>query len=135
MQIKFHHVGIVVRSIDEQLSYYQGHFGLTLVRPKTFDPLQDVHVAFLQSGESTVLLELIEPASENSPVVNALNRGGGLNHLCYSVSSLDTAIDHFIGQGSLLVQPPTPAVAFGGRRIAFLYTALRELVELVEEKA
>ena len=128
------HVGIVVRSIEEQLLYYQEHFGLTPFLPNTHDPLQDVYVAFLQSEDSMVLLELIEPASEASPVANALERGGGLNHLCYSVPNLDTAIDHLVDKGAILVQPPTPAIAFGGRRIAFVYTKLRELVELVEEE-
>jgi methylmalonyl-CoA/ethylmalonyl-CoA epimerase len=32
----------------------------------------------------------------------------------------------------LLLGDPVPAVAFGGRRIAWLYTPTRQLVELLE---
>jgi methylmalonyl-CoA/ethylmalonyl-CoA epimerase len=32
----------------------------------------------------------------------------------------------------MIVSPPVPAVAFGGRRIAWIYTRSRQLFELVE---
>ncbi len=131
--MKLHHVGIVVPSIDDRLRSYQELYRLALVRPKTHDPLQDVYVAFLQSEDTKTLLELIEPASSASPVIGALKRGGGLNHLCYSVPNLKLALEDLVAKGSVIVRPATPAVAFNGRHIAFVYTRLRELVELVEE--
>lgn len=131
--MRLHHIGIVVPSIDQQLDYYRANFGMTLSLPKTFDPLQDVHVAFLQSIGTPVMLELIEPVGASSPVANALRRGGGLNHLCYAVPAIEKNISEMIDRGAMLVKPLTPATAFDGRRIAFLYTKNRELIELVEE--
>jgi len=129
-----HHIGVVVRSIDEQLDYYRENFGLKPVLAKILDPLQDVYVAFLQNEGSTVLLELVEPASQASPAAQAMQRGGGLNHLCYTVHSIEQSIHHLLERGAILVRPMTPAVAFDGRQIAFLYTKAHELIELVEEK-
>lgn len=130
-----HHIGIVVRSIDERLDYYRENFGTKLVLTKILDSLQDVYVAFLQSEGSTVLLELVEPASASSPAAQAMQRGGGLNHLCYAVHSIEEAIAEMLKRGAILVKPMTPAVAFNGRRIAFLYTKAHELIELVEVEA
>lgn len=130
-----HHIGIVVRSIDERLDYYHENFGAKPVLTKILDPLQDVYVAFLQNEGSTVLLELVEPASPSSPASQAVQRGGGLNHLCYAVDSIEQTIGEMQKRGAILVKPMTPAVAFNGRRIAFLYTKAHELIELVEEEA
>ena len=34
----------------------------------------------------------------------------------------------------VLISPPAPAVAFDGRRIAWVYTPTRQLIELLEEE-
>ena len=134
-KLYLHHIGIVVRSIDERFEYYHENFGAKPVLAKILDPLQDVYVAFLQNEGSNVLLELVEPASQASPAAQALQRGGGLNHLCYAVHSIEQAIAEMLKRGAILVKPMTPAVAFNGRRIAFLYTKAHELIELVEAEA
>ncbi len=133
MDLRLHHVGIVVGSIDEAQSYYEDQFGMSLLLGKTHDPAQDVYVAFLQSETAASYIELIEPASPKSPVTKALERGGGLNHLCYAVKDLDAAIKFFTGCRAIVIRRPVPAVAFANRRIAFLYTSARELIELVED--
>ncbi|NUM72950.1 VOC family protein [candidate division KSB1 bacterium] len=135
VNLHLHHIGIVVRSIDERLDYYRENFGIKPVLAKILDPLQDVYVAFLQNDGSTVSLELVEPASPSSPAAQAMQRGGGLNHLCYAVHSIEQAIAEMLKRGAIIVKPTTPAVAFNGRRIAFLYTKAHELIELVEEEA
>ena len=77
-------------------------------------------------------LELIHPLSENSPVAPALKRGGGLNHICYRVEDLESSIQAMVANGAKVVREPLPAVAFDGRRVTFLYTRERELIEFVE---
>jgi methylmalonyl-CoA/ethylmalonyl-CoA epimerase len=97
------------------------------------DPNQDVRVTFLKSRiPGDPLFELVEPASEKSPVHSFLKRGGGLNHVCYVVQSLDQHLDQCRSQGALVVRPPLPAAAFGGRRIAWIYTRQRLLIEYLE---
>jgi methylmalonyl-CoA/ethylmalonyl-CoA epimerase len=127
------HVGIVVGSLERAAAYYSSAFGLRLVRERIVDPLQDVELQFLEDDGGT-RLELIHPLSENSPVARALKQGGGLNHICYRVEDLESSIQAMVANGAKVVREPLPAVAFDGRRVTFLYTRERELIEFVEAR-
>lgn len=108
--------------------------GFDLCAPPVTDPLQKVKVAFIETN-TDVSIELIEPNGEDSPVKRFLAEGGGLNHLCYTVSDLDATIEHLRSKGCILVSEPKQAAAFEGRRIAFLYTREHQLIELLEEES
>jgi methylmalonyl-CoA/ethylmalonyl-CoA epimerase len=125
------HIGIVVRSLDVSSTYYERHFGLRPVGGRIVDALQDVELQFLED-DAGARLELIRPLSVDSPVARALTHGGGLNHICYQVPDLDSSVQSLLATDAKLVRAPQPAVAFNGRRVAFLYTRQRELVEFVE---
>jgi methylmalonyl-CoA/ethylmalonyl-CoA epimerase len=60
--------------------------------------------------------------------------GGGAYHLCFETSDIDQALVHAKNNGCMIVSPPVPAVAFGGRRIAWIFTRSRQLFELVESE-
>ena len=74
----------------------------------------------------------MEPAGDTSPLHRFLNRGGGLHHICYEVDSLDDQLCESRAEKCLVVKNPLPAVAFGGRRIAWVYTPEKLLVEYLE---
>jgi len=59
-------------------------------------------------------------------------KGGGLHHFCYETTDLKAEVKAFLSRGALLTRPPAPAVAFGGRRIAWVLTREKLLVELLE---
>lgn len=125
------HVGIVVGSLEGAAAYYASHFGLREVGGRIVDPLQDVELQFLED-DAGARLELICPLSADSPSARALKTGGGLNHICYRVADLDASVKTLVAHDAKLVREALPAVAFGGRRVAFLYTRQRELIEFVE---
>lgn len=101
-----------------------------------FDPLQKVNVTFMDSAEPCQpQIELVAPVGEDSPVRSFLARGGGLHHLCYEVQHLESQLEVSCSQGGKLVRPPTPAVAFDGRRIAWIYSKERLLIEYLEAKS
>jgi methylmalonyl-CoA/ethylmalonyl-CoA epimerase len=77
-------------------------------------------------------LELVEPADEKSPVIAFLKRGGGLNHLCYQVASVQTELDKCWSIGGVVAKEALPAVAFRGRLIGWVYTADGLLIEYLE---
>jgi methylmalonyl-CoA/ethylmalonyl-CoA epimerase len=56
-----------------------------------------------------------------------------MRHVCYVAKDLDRELVRLRTQGALLVRRALPAVAFQGRRIAWVYTRQRLLVELLEE--
>jgi methylmalonyl-CoA/ethylmalonyl-CoA epimerase len=129
-QGSFHHVGFVVASIDAAIQGVAKSVDAEWDGEITHDPLQYVRVAFLRPKHAAdPLVELVEPAGEKSPVLAFLQRGGGLHHLCYEVDQLDRQLETSRAGGGLVVRPPLPAVAFGGRRIAWLYTKEKLLIE------
>lgn len=77
-------------------------------------------------------IELVEPAAEKSPVTAFLARGGGLHHVCYEVDDLEGHIRFMREQRAAVLRAPQPAVAFQGRRIAWVLTREKLLVELLE---
>jgi methylmalonyl-CoA/ethylmalonyl-CoA epimerase len=53
--------------------------------------------------------------------------------VCYEVADLEEQLVEFRSRSALIVKRPKPAVAFGGRRIAWLITSEKLLIELLEE--
>lgn len=128
-----HHVGYVVASIEDVAENFAQAIGANWDCVSIHDPLQLVRVSFLRSRiPNDPLVELVEPAGPNSPVINFLNRGGGLHHLCYQINDLDRQLEWSRSEGGFVVRPPLPAVAFGGRKIAWVYTKSKLLLEYLE---
>jgi methylmalonyl-CoA/ethylmalonyl-CoA epimerase len=130
--MKLHHVGVAVSSIAEHAEQYRRALDIGLAGEIIEDELQKVRVAFAQVGEG-VFVEFVEPLGDDSPVSNLLKRGGGLYHVCYLVPDIEAAVERVRRAGGMVVSGPTPARAFGGRRVAFVYTRGRSLVEFLEE--
>ena len=95
------------------------------------DPRQRVSVGFVNMAGLRV--ELIQPLGDGSPIDRNLRNGQTLVHLCFRVPSLETAIRHGRQFGFHQVARPVPAVAFGDRRIAWIFSKTIGLVELLEE--
>jgi methylmalonyl-CoA/ethylmalonyl-CoA epimerase len=99
------------------------------------DPLQKAKVAFLTTRQGDAQVELVQPVGEDSPVRRFLQaRGGGMHHLCYEVADLEVELAAFRSRGAAIASRPKPAVAFGGRHIAWVITSEKFLVELLEEQ-
>jgi methylmalonyl-CoA/ethylmalonyl-CoA epimerase len=132
--MKLHHVGIVVRDLDSWGKAYANSLGLVEDTEVFHDPAQKVRVQFWRD-EASGLVELIEPAAADSPVWGELKKGGGLNHLCYEVDDIEARVAGAVLGGAILAVSPVPAVAFSGRRVAFLFFPKIGLVEFVEGEA
>ena len=134
---RLHHVGFVVASIEEVAESFAASAGCTWDGVITEDPLQKVRVSFcLPDDPGQPQLELVEPGRfEDSPVRRFLEQGGGLHHLCYEVADLEAELKRMRAARSAVLRKPVPAVAFGGRRIAWVFTREKLLVELLAAAA
>jgi methylmalonyl-CoA/ethylmalonyl-CoA epimerase len=129
----FHHVGFVVASISQQGSEFARSLGAEWKGEIIHDPFQQARVTFMYCGPpNSPAIELVEPDSEKSPLQKFLVKGGGLHHICYEVDSLEAQLQYCRSAGSLIARQPLPAVAFGGRKIAWVYTRHKLLVEYLE---
>jgi methylmalonyl-CoA/ethylmalonyl-CoA epimerase len=133
--LRLHHVGFVVSSIQASMPGFARSMAASACSECFEDPLQKAKVAFLTARPGDAQIELVEPLGEDSPVRRFLQQtGGGLHHLCYEVADLEKELADFRSRGAIIAKRPKPAVAFGGRRIAWVITAEKLLVELLEEK-
>ena len=109
-------------------------FGYRVISGPFDDPIQRVSVNFLTTSPTdTTEIELIAPLTDDSPIKATLAKGGGsAYHLCFETADLDRALEHAVSLRCMVLGQPAPAVAFDGRRIAWIYTPTRQLFELVE---
>jgi methylmalonyl-CoA/ethylmalonyl-CoA epimerase len=129
--LKLHHIGIVVKDLASQGAAYADTLAYIPCSPVIHDPIQKVHAQFWKDDQGA-LIELIAPASQDSPVWRDSRKGGGLNHLCYEVENIVQQVDESLSKGGMLIREVSPAIAFGGRRIAFVYFLELGLIEFLE---
>jgi methylmalonyl-CoA/ethylmalonyl-CoA epimerase len=129
-----HHLGFVVSSISAAAEDFAVSISARWDGEIIFDPIQKVRVSFFYPADTrNPVFELVEPASEGSPVSNFLKKkGGGLHHVCYEVDDLESGLRAARDAGLAIAADPAPAVAFDGRRIAWVTSKRRLLVELLE---
>jgi len=125
-----HHVGIVVKNLEKAIDKYQKSFN-TVSSLTVYDDIQKSKLALVSIG--TEIVELIEPASNDSPVANFLKKiNGGIHHLCFETEDIQSDIKAFREKGALIVCKPVPAILFNGRKVCFLYFGDGLLIELLE---
>ncbi len=128
-----HHLGFVVASISAVADEFSAFMSVRQDGPIIHDPIQRVRVAFFNPhAPRNPVFELVEPAGDTSPVSSFLKKGGGLHHVCYELDDLEAGLEEAQAVGLAMVAAPAPAVAFGGRRIAWVCSKHRLLMELLE---
>lgn len=131
------HIGIAVRSLDDQRSFYEGVLGAVFEGVEEVAE-QKVRVAFYRLGAPghEVRLELLEPTDPGSTVAAFIEkRGEGLHHVAYTVESIEDRLAQLKARGVRLIDE-TPRNGAHGARIAFLHPKASHgvLTELCEPK-
>lgn len=131
-----HHVGFVVADIASAGQGLSRGMALQWDAKIWDDPLQRAKVTFLVNRSGEAQIELVEPVGEQAFVRGFLmEKGGGLHHLCYEVADVGREMADMKLRGAMIVSRPKPAAAFGGRRIAWMMTPEKLLIELLEREA
>ena len=110
MLSRIHHVGIVVRSLEEGYRFYRDTLGLPLIKEATV-PDQGVRAALLLAGESEI--ELLEPIDPNGGVAKFLEkRGEGLHPVCFATDDVAAELEATKAKGIPLIdQAPRRGLA------------------------
>ena len=125
------HIGIAVRSIEEQLPYYEEILGLKCYNIEVVED-QKVKTAFFKVGQTKI--ELLEPTSDDSTIAKFIeNRGEGVHHIAFATNSVEKALKHAEEKGVQLIDK-APRQGAEGLSIAFLHpkSTGRVLTELCE---
>ena len=130
MLSKIHHVGVVVRDLEQAYGFWRDVLGLPVHKVQTVVD-QDVRAALLSIGGSEI--ELLQPLSDKSGIGKFLaRRGEGLHHLCFETDDVHAELDAARAKGIRLIdEKPRPGLA---GMICFLHPAATRgvLVEYAE---
>jgi methylmalonyl-CoA epimerase len=98
---KIHHVGIVVRRLEDAYAFYRDLLGLPVHKVATVED-QGVKAALLTIGNSEI--ELLEPINENGGVAKFLaTRGEGLHHICFETDNVDKELETTVANGIAVI--------------------------------
>lgn len=112
------HIGIAVKSINEQLPYYEDVLGLKCYNIETVED-QKVKTAFLMVGQTKI--ELLEPTSPESTIAKYIEkRGEGIHHIAYCVKDVDGSLKELVSKGLRAIDTQKRKGA-EGLNIAFLH--------------
>jgi methylmalonyl-CoA/ethylmalonyl-CoA epimerase len=129
------HYGFVTHNISDACAVWCRLLGFALDGPEVLDSEQKVRIQFLaHMGRPDFRIELLIPSEETSPVMKLAKAGGGLHHVCICVAALNEFAEQIAKTPLVPVRAPTPAPAFGGRKVAFAYLTGFGLLEFVESK-
>jgi methylmalonyl-CoA/ethylmalonyl-CoA epimerase len=130
--LRFDHVGIAVKSIDQTLPIYSKMGDFEIKRTEVEG--QKVKIALLKAGETSV--ELLEPSSEESSLAKFLrDKGEGLHHIAFAVDDIEASMAQLREQGYRFIYDK-PADGKFGSRVNFIHpkSAGGVLVELTQNK-
>ena len=131
--MKLHHVGIVVKNIQESLGEITKYLTFESTTVPSLVGSQKVNICFLKTNN--VFLELIEPAEENSPVSDFIKKGGGFHHLCFEVDDIHLELEKMKKNGAHIVV--NVVKGFEDRLTAFVMLDMKNtncnLIELAEK--
>lgn len=136
-RLLFHHIGVACR--PEALTHGTERQNLDLLGycpegEQWVDDRLGMRGQFMiADGVGAPRLELIAPHGNQSPVTPWLERGIKLYHLAFLAADLPAEIKRMREHRAKLMLPPTPAVAFGDRRVAFVMLPNLLLIELIEK--
>ncbi len=110
MLTRVHHVGLVVRRLEDGLAFWRDTLGLRVSKQATVLD-QGVKAALLPIGRSEI--ELLEPVNPDGGVAKFLGkRGEGLHHLCFETPDVATELAAAQTQGLPLIdQAPRAGLA------------------------
>jgi methylmalonyl-CoA/ethylmalonyl-CoA epimerase len=110
--LKFDHVGVAVKSVDQMLAIYAklGNFEVK----QTEVPGQKAKIALLKAGEASV--EFLEPTSDDSSLSKFIReRGEGLHHVAFKVEDIEKTTAELRERGFRFIYDKAADGKFGSK--------------------
>jgi len=131
---KIDHIAIAVKDLNKALKLYTDILGLKVQKVEDFEDLQ-LKVAFIPVGE--VLIELLEPSSENAPLSKRIREHGeGLYHIAFKVHDIQQSLET-MKRGGVKMRDNQPRPGGMGSKIALSKpdSTNNVIIELVERSS
>ncbi len=128
--MRIDHIGYAVKNIDKAKKSMEA---LGYIFEETVeDTDRNIYIAFGEMDGYRV--ELVAPISAGSPVDMHLSKIGPTPyHICYKSADIESDIERLQANRFKVSIPLAPAIAFGNKRVVFMYSLSVGLLEIVEE--
>jgi glyoxalase/bleomycin resistance protein/dioxygenase superfamily protein len=128
-ELAFHHLGVACPDLAAEMSLFKA-LGYRQEAGIFRDPIQKIEGVFLTGPGPR--LELLAPLDVSSPVISWLEKGIKYYHQAFEVASISRSLEQMRIRNGLVVSPPEPGAAFGGRLIAFVMLPGMILIEMIQ---
>ncbi|MFH0749237.1 MAG: VOC family protein [Candidatus Bathyarchaeota archaeon] len=125
--MKFSHVSITARDMDNSVKFYQEALGLDLVSRREIRE-NNAEIAFLSDRVSDVRIELTFWRDKTEWI-----SGDELDHLAFTVQNMDEAMETFRRQGVEIAKEPY-SLKGSTAKIAFIKDPNGIWIEIIESK-
>ena len=126
--MKFHHIGVACKNIDEEIANIFKIHTIVKQSPKVFDEQQNAELILLTLADDTNI-ELIS----GKQVETFLKKNITYYHICFEVDDINAEIERLLNENAFLISPPKPALLFQNRLVAFLNVSYG-MIELLNSK-
>lgn len=128
--MKIDHIGYAVHNIENAKKEMES---LGFVFGKVVkDTDRKIYICFGENAGYRV--ELVAPINKGSSIDVLLTKIGPTPyHLCFSSKDIEKDIVCLEKKSFKVIMPLAEAIAFGGKRVVFLYSLQAGLIEIVEE--
>ena len=123
--MKFTHVSITVKKMDESIKFYQEILGLELISRREI-PENNAEIAFLSDKVNDVRIELTYWKDKKD-----WTSGDELDHLAFHLSNMGETMEKFRSQGVEIAKEPY-SLKGSTSRIAFIKDPNNIWLEIVE---
>lgn len=128
--MRIDHIGYAVKNIDKARKSMEA-LGYAF-EPTVEDKDRNIFIAFGELDGYRV--ELVAPMGEGSPVDMYLSKIGPTPyHICYRSSDIEADIAELQKNRFKVSVPLAPAIAFGNKRVVFMFSLSVGLIEIVED--
>lgn len=130
MNLQLHHIGCLVKSIEDSAGVYRKMFGEGKISGIVNVSSQGVKVCFVETAPG-VFLELIESLHEESAVARLLKKNVRYYHAAYLSSDFDNDIQSLAAENCAQLNTFV-SEAFQGKRCAFFCMPDGVMFEVIE---
>lgn len=114
--MRIHHIGVIVKDIEKNILIYK-KLGYKQISEVVVDEIQNNKVVFLESMDTTQVIELVAAMGEKSSVYGFKE---GYHHICYELEYEENFFEQFkaLRIGKIFTKPIN-AVAIDNKDVVF----------------
>lgn len=127
------HIGLLTEDVEQTIQTLASILSIVSYTHPVIDTLQDVKAIFAKTSKG-LLLEFLEPISDESPIKNSIKKNQNLiHHLAYRTDDIERSTKIIRNLRGMPISKMKPGIAFDNSSIQFFLLPSGWLIELIEQ--